>query len=222
MVIIEEFKKAFQLVDRFEEYKLIRAWGMIIVITGIARFFLGFIIFNLFFLIFKSSNSDLNTALVISVFNYIVRLILISSLAVIMIYTYLSIRQTTIKDGKIISSKVFNSGIALTILFILTFVIEIPYSVYWEEVVGIFITYFILKRSIRSDFKELRYLGAALFVISVIEFIGRVYLVVNFMYKPLFTPLWIIFYLVIGFAFMLPYIISGFRIFKKASLILEE
>jgi len=221
--IIEEFSRAIELVERYEKYKLIRAWGLILIITGIARFLLGFIIWNLIFLTYKSLNTDINNiALMISVLNSILHFILVFSLAVIVIYTYVSIRQTSIKEGKIISSRVFNSGIMLLILYLSTFVIEIPGSVYWEEVVGVFITYFVLKRTIKSDFKELFYLGVTLLVISVIEFIGRVFLVLVFLHKPLFTPLWIIFYLIIGLAFLIPYIVSGLRIFKKASLILEE
>ena len=186
--IIEEFSRAFELVDRYEEYKLMRAWGIIFVITGIARFLLGFIFFNIFFLIFRSLNIE---ALLIAVFNSIVSYIVIISLAGIMIYTHLSIRQTTLKNGRVTYSRVFYSGIALTILYILTFIIEIPGSVYWEEIVGIFILYFILKRSNKSDFKELRYLGSILFVISLVEFFGRVLLILYFFSHPLFIPLWI-------------------------------
>ncbi|UCG90199.1 MAG: hypothetical protein JSU57_00295 [Candidatus Heimdallarchaeota archaeon] len=223
MSIIEEFDKAFQLVDRYEEYKLFRAWGIIFVITGVARFLLGFIIWNLFYLIYTSMNNNFNSgALMIAVFNSVVSFILIFSLAVIMIYTYLSIRKTTIKDGKLISSKILYSGIALAILYFLTFILQIPGSVYWEEVIAIFICYFILKRGLKSDFKEILYLGVILFVVSIVEFIGRVFLVLYFLYQPLFTPLWIIFYLMIGFVFMIPYIITGLRIFRKGSLILEE
>lgn len=223
MSIIEEFNRALELVERFETYKLIRAWGLILIITGIARFLLGFIIWNLFYLIYDSlSINTNNVALLIAVFNSILRFVLIFSLAVIMIYTFVSIRKTTIIDGKIISSRVFFSGITLAILYLLTFVIEIPGSVYWEEVVGVFITYFALKSSTKSDFKELFYLGITLFVISVIEFIGRLFLIFYLYNKPSFMPLWITFYLAIGIAFMIPYIISGLRIFKKASFTLEE
>jgi hypothetical protein len=196
-----------------------KAWGCILVITGIARFLLGFIIFNILFLIFKSVNIG---ALLIATFSSIISYILIFTLAGIMIYTYLSIRQTTIKDGKLIYSRILSSGIALTILYFLTFIVEIPGSVYWEEIVGIFITYFILKRSYTSDFNDLRNAGVILFVISIIEFLGRVILILYFFYDPLFTPMWISFYLIIGLLFMIPYVYSGFRLFTKSSQILEE
>ncbi|MHA2248120.1 MAG: hypothetical protein ACXADY_24440 [Candidatus Hodarchaeales archaeon] len=223
MSITEELNKAFQLVDRYEEYKLIRAWGVIIIITGVARFLLGFIIWNLFYLIYKSMGNDLNTgAFLIAFFNSVVSFSLIFSLAIVMIYTYVSTRKTTIKDGKLISSGVLYSGIALVFLYFLTFILQIPGSVYWEEIIAIFICFFILKRGIKNDFKEMLYLGAVLFVISLIEFIGRLYLVIFFLYQPQFIPLWVTFYVVIGFLFLVPYIISGVRIFKKASLILEQ
>lgn len=200
-----------------------RAWGTILIITGIARFFFGFIIWNLFYLIYQSLSDDLNTgAYLISVFNSILTFILISFLATVMIYTYLTTRKTTIKDGRVMSSGVLYSGVALVILYFLTFIIQIPGSVYWEEIIAIFICYFILTRGIKIDLKELLSLGAVLFVISIIEFIGRVYLVIFFLYQPQFIPLWITFYLVIGFLFLIPYIVSGIRIFRKASLILEE
>ena len=103
MSIIEEFSRALELVERYEKYKLIRAWGLILIITGIARFLLGFIIWNLFYLIYKSLNTDINNiAFLISVLNSILQFILIFSLAVIVIYTYVSIRQTSIKEGKIL------------------------------------------------------------------------------------------------------------------------
>ena len=223
MSIPEDFNKAFQLVERYEEFKLMRAWGTILIITGIARFFFGFIIWNLFYLIYQSLSDDLNTgAYLISVFNSILTFILISFLATVMIYTYLTTRKTTIKDGRVMSSGVLYSGVALVILYFLTFIIQIPGSVYWEEIIAIFICYFILTRGIKIDLKELLSLGAVLFVISIIEFIGRVYLVIFFLYQPQFIPLWITFYLVIGFLFLIPYIVSGIRIFRKASLILEE
>ena len=223
MSIIEEFNRALELVERFETYKLIRAWGLILIITGIARFLFGFIIWNLFSLIYDSLNIDTNNvSLLIAVFNSILRAVLIFSLAVIMFYTFVSIRKTSIIGGKIISSRVLFSGFTLAILYFLTFVIEIPGSVYWEEVAGVFLTYFALKNITKSDFKELLYLGITLFVISVIEFIGRLFLILYFYNKPAFIPLWITFYLTIGIAFMIPYIISGIRIFKKASFTLEE
>ncbi|MFX0141553.1 MAG: hypothetical protein ACFFDN_48395 [Candidatus Hodarchaeota archaeon] len=223
MSIIDEFNRALELVERYEKYKLIRAWGLVLIIVGIARFLLGFIIWNLIFLIYKSLNTNINNiAFTISMLNSILQVILISSLAIIMIYTYVSIRNTSIKEGKIIFSRVFNSGVILAVLYFTTFVIRIPGSVYWEEVVGVFFIYFVLKRTIKSDIKELFHLGAILLVISIIEFIGRIFLVVFFLHKPMFIPLWVIFYLVIGLAFMIPYIVIGYRIFKKASYFLQE
>jgi hypothetical protein len=200
-----------------------RAWGLVLIIVGIARFLFGFIIWNLIFLIYKNLNTEINNiALIISVLNSILRFILIFSLAVVVTYTYVSIRKTSIKEGKIISSRVVNSGVTLFILYLTTFVIELPGSVYWEEVIGIFFTYFILKRTLKSDFKDLLYLGVILLVVSVVEFIGRIFLILYFLYEPMFSPLWITFYLIIGLAFMIPYVVIGFRVFRRATSILQE
>ncbi|MFW9994308.1 MAG: hypothetical protein ACFFD4_19845 [Candidatus Odinarchaeota archaeon] len=115
----------------------------------------------------------------------------------------------------------------------LTFIVAIPGSVYFEEVAGVFIAYFLLRKCTKySDFKEMLYLCISLFCISIVEFAWRIIWVIIFynvdMDSPpdpidqMSVPIFIISYLVIGFAFMIPYIISGLYSIKKASKILEE
>jgi hypothetical protein len=219
--VIEEFSKAFELVERYEKYKLIKAWGLIIIITGIGRFLLSWIIDQTFLF---SLNLDYEIALRIAIiFRTVVHFILIFTLGLVLILTFLPLKKTVLRrEGEIVSTRDVHFGLALMILYYLTFIARVIGSVYWEEVVAIFLCYFILKRGIKSEFKEMLYLGVVLLIISMIEFIGRVFLVVNFFGQPLFNPIWTLFYLSIGIIFMIPYIISGLRVIETASHILDE
>ncbi|MFX0088054.1 MAG: hypothetical protein ACFFAU_20540 [Candidatus Hodarchaeota archaeon] len=221
MLSIEDFSKAFELVERYEKYKLIKAWGIIIIITGIGRFFLSWIIDQTFLF---SLNMDYEITFRLAlIFRTVVQFLLIFSLALVLILTYLSLKKTVLRrGGEIVSTRDVHFGLALIILFYLTFIARFIGSIYWEEVISIFLCYFILKRGIKIEFKEMLYLGIILLIISIIEFIGRVFMVINLYGQPSFSPIWILFYLSISVLFMLPYIVSGRRIIETASHILEE
>ncbi|MFX1535651.1 MAG: hypothetical protein ACFFDI_15670, partial [Promethearchaeota archaeon] len=128
---IEKFTTAFQLVNKYEEYKLIRAWGVIIIVIGVARFLLGWTTSS-FLLYF--SDFDLRVSIAIQAFQTIISLVLIICLALFTIYTYLSLKKTVIKNDELVSSRFVYFGLALAVLFLLTFVINIPGDFYWEEV----------------------------------------------------------------------------------------
>ena len=179
MSVAEELNVAFQLVDRFEESKLVRSWGIALIIIGVARFLLGWVIHNIFYLLYRDLGFNFNTgAFLISFLNTIISYTLFIALALLVIYTYFSVQTTKIRDCNIITSRVFSFGIALGILYLLTFIIQIPGSVYWEEVLAIFLTYHFLRRFSKiADFRELLYLGVTLFVISMVEVAWRVFYV---------------------------------------------
>jgi hypothetical protein len=113
-------------------------------------------------------------------------------------------------------------GVAICILIYLTFFLRIIASIYFEEVIGVFLFYFILKRGIKDDFKELLHFGLILLIISILEIACRIFLVIYLWNDQLFLPIWTTFYIGIAVVFMIPYLLFGQRIFKNASLILEE
>lgn len=229
---IEKFTTAFQLVNKYEEYKLIRAWGIIIIVIGVARFLLGWATSS-FLLYFSDFN--LHVSIAIRAFQAIFSLFLIACLALFTIYTYLSLKKTVIKDNELVSSRFVYFGLALAVLFLLTFVINIPGDFYWEEVLGVFISYILLRKGISSsDFKEQLYLGFTLLGISIFEFLWRIIMAVLIVFSglldidnpapanPWLIPLSVISYLIISVIFMVPYVISGLYSIRKSSQILEK
>ena len=217
MINDEEFRQAFATAERYERYKLVRATGFIILITGIGRFLLSWIIDQTFL---HSFNLDVR---VVIAFRLAVQIILFLTLVLTLVYTYISTKKTSIgQGGNIISVADIQFGLAIGILMYLTFFLQIIASVYFEEVIGIFLIYFILKRGIKSDFKEIFHLGLILLVISIVEFVGRIILVFALWNHQVFIPIWTVFYVGIAVIFVIPYLIFGRRIIQSASLILEE
>jgi hypothetical protein len=217
MINDEDFRQAFATAERYERYKLVRTTGFIIIVTGIGRFLLSWIIDQTFLF---SLNLDTN---VVIVFRLAVQIILFLTLVLTLVYTYITTKKTSIgQGGNIISVVDIQFGLATCILIYLTFFLQIPGSVYFEEVIGIFLGYFILKRGIKNDFIELFHLGWVLLVISIIEFVGRIILIFELWGQQVFVPIWMVFYLGIAVIFVIPYLIFGRRIIQSASLILEE
>jgi hypothetical protein len=217
MINDEEFRQAFATAERYERYKLVRTTGFIILIIGIGRFLLSWIIDQTFL---HSLNLEVR---VVIVFRLVVQIFLFLTLVLTLVYTYISTKKTSIgQGGNIISVVDIQFGLAICILIYLTFFLQIIASVYFEEVIGIFLIYFILKRGIKNDFKELFHLGLVLLVISIIEVGGRIILVFALWNHQVFIPIWTVFYLGIAVIFVIPYLIFGRRIIKSASLILEE
>ncbi|MHA2295725.1 MAG: hypothetical protein ACXADA_06880 [Candidatus Hodarchaeales archaeon] len=233
MSTIEEFTEAFHFVDRYEDYRLMRAWGMVIIAIGIGRFLLSWNISIFYFFLLDSLKFDQTTgSIVIGFLRSFIRFLLIIIFFVIVIRVFLSIKKTRIENGNIISKNVLLFGLTLAILYCLTFVIEIPGLVYFEEAVGVLIAYFLLRKCTKySDFKEMLYLGFTLLGIAIGEFIWRLFFIL-FLFNfdidspsrpdPFTVPLFIISYLAIGFIFMIPYIISGLYSIKKATQIIER
>ena len=132
-------------------------------------------------------------------------------------------KKTSINQGgQIISSMDIHYGLAICILIYLTFFLQIIASVYFEEAIGIFLYYFILKKGTDYKFRDLRQLGIFLIVISLLEVIGRIFIVITQWGQPSFIPIWTTFYIGIAITFMVPYLIFGYRTFKNSSFLLEE
>ncbi len=225
----ERFTKAFQLVDRYEAYRLIRTWGVIISIIGVGRFLTSSIFISLAVEIFGHDSDDI---IRIRIFQSIIPMLIILFIAVFVTYAFLSLKKTIIRENEIVSTRFLEMGLALVLLFLLTFMIKIPGSIYFEETVGVFIVYILLKNSIlSSDFKEVLYLGFALLIVSILESIWRIIYIFFFLDinidSPSVTnfqnvPLFILSYISLAFIFMIPYIVSGQYSVKKASKLLES
>ena len=156
-------------------------------------------------------------------FRLVVQIILIITLILILIFSYISTKKTSINQGgEIIGIRDIQFLVMICIVIYLTFFLRIIASIYFEEVLGIFICYFIFKRGIKIDLKELLHLGIVLLAISVIEVLGRVLIIVFLFNHQSFIPIWTTFYIGVAIMFMVPYLIIGVRIFKNASLNLEE
>ncbi len=217
MINDEEFRQAFATAERYERYKLVRTTGLIIIIIGIGRFLLSWIIDQTFL---HSLNLEVK---VVIVFRLVVQIILFITLVLTLVYTYISTKKTSIgQGGNIISVVDIQFGLAICILIYLTFFLQIIASVYFEEVIGIFLVYFILKRGIKNGLRECFHLGLTLLVISLVEVVGRIILVFALWNHPVFIPIWTVFYLSIAIIFMIPYLVFGRRIIKSATSILEE
>jgi hypothetical protein len=217
----EGFRQAFATVERYEKYKLVRTTGILILVIGIGRFLLSWILDQTFLI---SLNFNYETgANIVFFFRLVVQIILIITLILILIFSYISIKKTSINQGgEIIGIRDIQFLVMICILIYLTFFLRIIASIYFEEVLGIFICYFIFKRGIKIDLKELLHLGIVLFAISVIEVLGRVLIIVFLFNHQLFIPIWTTFYIGVAIMFMVPYLITGRRIFKNASFNLEE
>lgn len=220
MAYNEEFRQAFTIVERYERYKLIRTMGILVVVIGIGRFILSWILDQT--LLF-SLNLAYESGTQIALFQLIIRIIVLLTLIITLVYSYISTKKTSIgQGGEIVTLRDIQFLIVICILIYLTFFLQIVASVYFEEVFGILICYFILKKGIKIDLRELLHLGIVLSVISLIEVLGRVFIILNLWNHQLFMPIWTIFYIGVAITFMIPYLIFGLRIFKNASLILEE
>ncbi len=220
MAYNEEFRQAFTIVERYEKYKLIRTMGILVVVIGIGRFLLSWILDQT---VLFSLNLAYESGAQIALFQLIIRIIVLLTLILTLVYSYISTKKTSIgQGGEIVTLRDIQFLIVICILIYLTFFLQIVASVYFEEVFGILICYFILKRGIKIDLRELLHLGIVLFVISLIEVLGRVLIILNLFNHPLFLPVFTTFYIGIAIMFMIPYLIFGWRIFKNASSILEE
>ncbi len=221
MSIAEEITSALLLVRRYEKYKLMRAWGLVLIITGIGRFLLSWIIDQT--LLFALNWDFETTAVFLRFFRMGIEVTLVGSIAIIILYSFLSFKRITLKEGgEIISSRDFYFGTALCFLFFLTFIARILASVYFEEVLAIFVCHFLLRRAMDDDFKEMYHLTVVLFLISMVELLGRIIIVVTLLYQPLFTPVWTTFYILLAIAFMIPYIYFGKKIWQKGTEILSN
>ena len=217
MNIDKEFRHAFATAERYERYKLIKTTGLLVVIIGIGRFLLSWILDQTFLF---SLNLE---AEVLAIFKLMIQVILFLVLSLTLLYSYFSTKKTSInRGGKIVSVVDIQFGFAICLLVYLTFFLQIIGSVYFEEVLGVFLYYFILRNGIKNDLKELFNLGLVLLIISIIELVGRVMLIFALFGHEVFVPIWTIFYIALAIVFVIPYLIFGLRIIQSAPLILEE
>lgn len=220
MSISEDLNNAFTIVHRYEEYKFRKTWGLLLIITGIARFLLSFIInYSIVF----SSGLDYEQAVFFArIFNLATEIALIIGILLIMGYYFFTTKKLAIKQGDgLISRRDYIFGLSLVILFYLTFVLRVMGTeTYFEEVLAIFLVYFIIKIDI--SIKEILQFGIIFLGISIIDFICRYILIIGFYGTDLFLEIYMGYFLIISFIVLFPYIFFGYLIFKRAVLILER
>ena len=220
MSISEDLTKAITTVQHYEEYKFRKTWGILLIIIGIARFLLSFV-FNYSIIFF--SGLDYEHAIIFSrIFNIATELLLIIFLLAILLYYFVTTKKLTIREySDFVSKRDYLFGISLGILFFLTFVYKFMHTeTYFEEVIAIFLVYFILK--IETEIRELLHLGIILLIISIIDIICRYILIMGFYGTGLFVDIYMGYFFVIIIIFLIPYIFFGKRIIRNSSLLMEK
>ena len=213
----EDLTKAINLVRDYEEYRFRKTWGILLIVIGIARFLLSFVI-N-YTIIFSLGFEYEQAVMLARNFQMILQVILVFGIFLLTMYYSITSKKLSIREGRINTTRDLYFVISLMLLFYLTFIANIAGSVYFEEVAGIFLVYYILRIDI--ELRELFPLGIGLLGISLIEFTGRVLITVGFYGTEFYVGLYQIFYLSIGFVFMIPYIAFGLQIYRKASIKFE-
>ncbi|MFX0095455.1 MAG: hypothetical protein ACFFBD_27210 [Candidatus Hodarchaeota archaeon] len=230
---LEELIEAFQLVNKYEDYTLVKALGVILIVFGVAHFFYSWINSVFFFPSF-----------------YLLRGIIADIVLVVLIlftaYNYLSLRKTVIKNKEILSSRFVYFGLSLVILYSLTFVVDLLfyglaidiYSLisllvksrgsifllsfifnilfYSKDAIGVFSIYFILKKNIKSsNFEELIILTFVSLVTSTVIHMLLFASILLFTFIP-------ILFLSATLVYSSAFILSGLYSIKKAYSILRN
>ena len=224
---IDDLTEAFQNVNKFENYRFLKSWGIMIIVFGISgfisstRYFLHYIINEVFQVeLFQAS---LFTRFFLSILDFVTLLVLL----VILIYTFISVKKTSIVNNNVITLKNFRFGLALLVLYLissrLTIFFPIPFSIHIPEVIGACLAFLIMRDSLKSHhFKELFYLTLMFTFLTLIDILGLMGLIFFFFYSEYFGVLFFTHSLVINIYFMTCYIIIGRYSLKKASTILRS
>lgn len=224
---IDDLTEAFQNVNKFENYRFLKSWGIMIIVFGISgfisstRYFLHHILNELFQVdLFQAS---LFTRFFLSFLDFVTLLVLLA----ILIYTFISVKKTSIVNNNVITFKNFRFGLALLVLYLissrLTIFFPIPFSIHIPEVIGALLAFLIMRDSLKSHyFKELFYLTLMFTLLTLIDIIGTSVLVIFLFYSEYFGILFFTHSLIINICFMICYIIIGRYSLKKASTMLRS
>ncbi|MFX1255961.1 MAG: hypothetical protein ACFFCZ_30420 [Promethearchaeota archaeon] len=233
---LEEVIVAFQLVNKYEEYTLIKALGIILMIFGVAHFFYSWVTNTIIFQFFFIQKT-------------IIAIVVLVILVLFTVYLYFSLRKTEIKDNELFSSRFTYFGLALVVLYSLTFIvdllfyslsIDIPSLVaslvrsrgsvfllslifnilfYCKDGIGVFFMYFILRRGIKSsEFEELILLS----FVSLITSIAIYVLAITSIFFLFFFSFFIVLFLIATLSYSGAFIISGLYAIRKAIRVLQS
>ncbi len=227
MTQTEDFTIAFQNVNKFENYRFLKSWGIMIIIFGISavisdtRWFLLYF-FNQFFQI-ELGQAALITRFLLFSIDILIFLILL----IIMIYSFKSVKKTSITDSRVISYTDIRFGLALLSLYLisprLSLFFTIPISIHIPEVLGTLLAYLLMRNSMKlHNFKELLYLTLIFSLLTLIEFFCNLISIIFFFYSEYFIIIYMAYSLGINICFMICYIIIGRYSLKKASNILTS
>lgn len=127
----EKLKNAFSYVWRYELYRLLRAWGVIVTAIGLGYFFTSWWLFlhlyRLLCLWFRNLLGGLTDEQEILLGGFvlgvqgIIFIVVAVILIVVMILTYLSVTRVSIKNQDITSKRMRLLGVSLLVLFCFTF-----------------------------------------------------------------------------------------------------
>ncbi|MHA2075243.1 MAG: hypothetical protein ACW97X_11535 [Candidatus Hodarchaeales archaeon] len=226
---MDDLAKAFQNIHKFENYRFLRTWGIMIIIFGISavisdtRWFLSYFINELFQI--EHLQAVLFTRFLLMSIDILILLILL----VLMIYTFISVKKTSITGNKVITFKNVRFGLALLALYLISPRISlflpfpIPLSIHIPEVIGTFLAYLLMRNSLKShQFKEILYLALIFIFLTFIEILCNVGSILLLFYSDYFILVYITYSLGINICFMICYIIVGRYSLKKANEILRS
>lgn len=226
---IDDLTEAFQNIHKFENYRFLRSWGIMVIIFGISsvisdtRWFLGVFIKNIFQI--EHLQAAIFTSFLLMSIDFLILLILL----VVIIYTFISVKKTSITENKVITFKNFRFGLALLALYLISPRISlflpfpIPFSIHIPEVIGTFLAYVLMRNSLKShQFKELLYLALIFIFLTFIEILCNMGSILLLFYTDYFMLVYFIYSIGINICFMICYIIVGRYSLKKATEILRS
>lgn len=189
-----DYSQAFQLANKFEEYRLIKSWGIMIIVTGIsiAVYRLWWFSFDLLWVFFRLDLQQAYPLVMIPLNLFGIGFAILP--LILAITSYLAIKRTTVEDHEISSKRYLLYGITLVSFYfnnVLMLAIFAPYVSILLSSQGIvssraqmdvsnlifggvscLISYLLLTRVVkRIKFKELLVPGVILILFSLISII---------------------------------------------------
>lgn len=199
---------------------MIIVFGISGFISG-TRYYLHYLINEVFQV--ERFQASLFTGILLSILDFVTLLVLL----IILIYTFISVKKTSIINNNVITLKNFRFGLALLVLYLissrLTIFFPIPFSIHIPEIIGACLAFLLMRNSLKShDFKELFYLTLMFTFLTLIDILGSMGFLFFFFYSEYFGILFFTYSILINICFMACYIIIGRYSLKKASTILRS
>ncbi|MFX0185511.1 MAG: hypothetical protein ACFE95_20700 [Candidatus Hodarchaeota archaeon] len=226
-----ELSIAFQKLRQFENYRFLRLWGFTIIVFGIFTFVTHTRLIQLIVLTLFVEPSQVTK--IVDNLSFFFNILLGGVLLGVILYTYRSVKITSIITSHVVKSKNIRLGLAMVIMYLISpRMLTFFFSNIWlfiltyissslSDVIATFIAYLILKNSMKShDFKEVLYLA---YIFTFFLILGLILLISTFLLMP--NELLFVFFVVQSFGMTISiatcYIITGRFTLKKAQEILN-